>query len=828
LKPRRSGYNMSGKLKLLPSTGKQRPTDLESCFAALGINFETELLSQLPFTNNDVSAGSETELQAVVVGNREQVDLPREIEQSRFFANLQRRTRSGETPEKLLSELQAFLSNQNNQIWENSWVRFPRRRLSRFAEKVFTRDLLANKEYPQEGNRKDADRYAVTGKNGEPYLRIPISYLVKLALADLLGNQHLASSPLESVGKSLLDHYLNDNTSPETLSFHIEMLSPERGMGQALAKETAKRFLFTQLLVRYANLQFGLLEEGQEAMIYFAPHPPLRQKSLNDIIPDAFYRQLFMSPCLSGWNCGEEKHSYMGLCHLVLSRSQLNAVAKLREAGIITNNLVVLPNLSNTSLSNNGVHISLGSQKLTAACRDQESEFGSGHEKFLGDLSSKIMEHFLPLFATTYSAAPYRLSFSDFHPENALGFLPHQLDFTHLRMFWRRWKKKASLSCFGHPLTPFGPHWLDRSLSKAFALRGDLVPDFRLLDYPICFLSTEQSPAYSGVIGNQEQLKEDLTDMGIFDKQMSLYQFFKLRDHAGMGFSGFEGRHYSLFPNLEKDLGGATNLQVLITALAFKYMASGQVRHRHIPDTPFVESERRQIFFGMAVGIPTFFVLRITRNRFLLKILKRTDRIRTSRRYPRYLRVYHQDYCNALLELLREDGADLIEMFGFAPLLDDLQQRLEQPRKYSAAGRLVREIVGNKGESALKVDADEFNQAAEKYYRENLRRQHMQQAIEFLQEDLRQIENGTEAIDRGLRPLVSVLLPGRSASAFCLAVKQDLLDDQLGRQPLQRMLNLMLLAEHRDRLLAEQHLTSTQENYEPDPSIYRESERTSL
>ena len=818
---------MSGNLKFLPHADSQRPADLKTCFAALGLDFSRELLSQLPFTGDDISAGSETELQAVVVGNREQVDLPIEIEGSRFFANLQRRTRSGETPEKLLAELQEFLSDQNNQVWENSWVRFPRRRLSCFAEKVFTRDLLANKASPEEGPRKDTERYAITGKNGEHYLRVPISYLVKLALADLLGNQQAGATPLKAVGESLLEHYLNDNTSPETLSFHVEMLSPKREMGQALARETAKRFLFTQLLVRYANLQFGLLEEGQKAMIYFAPHPPLRQKALNDIIPDAFYRQLFMSPCLSGWNRGEGKHSYMGLCHQVLGRSQLNGVAKLREAGIITNNLVVLPNVSNTSLSNNGVHISLGSQKLTAAYKDQHREFGLTHEKFLGDLASKIMEHFLPLFATTYSAAPYRLAFTDFHPEKALGFLPHQLDFTHLRMLWRRWKKKASLSCFGHRLTPFGPHWLDRSLGKAFALRGDLVPDFRLLDYPLCFLSTEQSPAYNGNIGNQEQLKDDLADMGVFDKQMSLYQFFKLRDFSSMGFSGFEGRHYSLFPDLDKDLGGATNLQVLITALAFKYMASGQIRHRHIPDTPFVESERRQIFFGMAIGIPTFFVLRTTRNRFLLKILKKTDRIRTSRRYPGYLRVYHHDYCKALLELLREDGADLIEMFGFAPLLDDLQQRLKQPHKYSAAGRLVHEIAGSKGGNPLKEEADDFNRAAEKYYREDLRRQHMQQALGFLQEDLRQLEVGAEQADLELRPLVANLMQGKSATVFCRTARQDLLDDQLGIQPLKRMLNLMLLTEHRDRLLSAQHLTTTQENYESDPSIYRENQRTS-
>ncbi|MDF1580172.1 MAG: hypothetical protein P1P74_05250 [Desulfuromonadales bacterium] len=799
-------------------TGNDRAINLEDCFRSLGITPDLKhLYDLLPFTGSDITAGSETELQAVVIGHRSRVDLPLSIQESRYFSNLQRRTRSGETNQRLLHELREFLDDADQQVWENSWVRFPRRCLSRYAENIFARDLLADKQQPQEGQRGDAGQFQLVGGDGESWLRVPVSYLIKLALADLIGHQWQQEPELNRTGETLLDHYLNDNSSPETFSFHVANLTPETGMGRELAKETAKRFLFTQLLIRYANLQFGLLETGQEAMVYFAPHPPLRQKQLNGIIPDAFYRQLFMSPCLSGWDRGEGKHRYMQLCHQVLSRSQLNAVAKLREAGIISNNLVILPNISNTSLANNGVHISLGSKRLTEACRADHG-FGARHEKYLGDLSSKIMEHFLPLFVTTYSAAPYRLEFADFHPERALGFLPHELDFTHLRMFWRRWKKKASLSFFGHALTPFGPKGLDRSLSRAFRLRGDLVPDFRLIDYPVAFLSTEQSPAYNGLLGNQDLLKGDLADMGVFDRQMSLYQFFKLREHANMGFSGMEGRHYSLFPDLDRDLTGATNLQVLLCALAFKYMATGQVRHRHIPDTPFVESERRQIFFGMSIGIPTFYVQRNTRNRFLLKILKQTQKIRTSRRYPGYFRVYHQDYCQALLRVLREDAADLIEMFRFAPLLDDLEQRLNEPRTFSAAGRLIKAISAGP-DNPLKTDAVEFNRSAEKHYRETLRRRHMEQALNLLREDLMQLEAGTHPSAGAQRSKLGMLLKQSSASEFLAVTRGDLLSDTLDKQSLVRLLNLMLLSEQHDRVLNRQRLG--QESHGTDTPIYR-------
>ncbi len=381
-------------------------------FAALGINLDKGLNDQLPFSAADITAGSETELQPIVIGNCDKVDLPLTIRDSRAFSNLQRRAQSGEAPQQLLYQLYEYIHDQNHQVWENSWVRFARCKLSRYAEQVFERDLLADKQNPEKGQRSDAERFQFSGPKGEPWVRVPVSYLIKLALADLIGNQQRLHSNLNRVGESLLGHYLNDNSSPETFSFHVHNLTPETGMGRSLAKETAKRDLFTQLLIRYANIRFGLLKAGQEARVYFAPHSPLQQKKLNTLIPDAFYRQLFMSPCLSGWGQGKKKHKYMQLCHQVLSRSQMNAVSKLREAGIITNNqagiitnnLVVLPTLSNTSLANNGVHISLGSKQLTGLCK--ENKAAAVHEKYLGDLATKIMEHFLPLFVTTYSAAP--------------------------------------------------------------------------------------------------------------------------------------------------------------------------------------------------------------------------------------------------------------------------------------------------------------------------------------------------------------------------------------------------------------------------------------
>ena len=427
----------------------------------------------LPFAGDDATAGTENELQVAVFGSRDTVDLPQTVQESDYFQNIVKQAGTGDTSGRRVAALEAYLEGTRDRAWENSWVKFPRKRLSSYASQVLDRDLCADKKLPSGPRRQDAGRF-LTVAAGEEVLRVPVSYLLKLALADAVSDPAVPGL-VRSLGVRFLSHFLNDNTSPETFSFFPVPLTRSTGLGQAIAAETAKRYLLCQLLIQYANDKFGLTRSGQHAVIYFAPNPPVRQKQLNDLIPDAFYRELFMSPCLSGWDCGEAKHAYMGLCHKVLSRSQLNAVAKLKEAGIIASNLVVLPNLSNTSLANNGTHLSLGSRRLTGILAAGEAGFGPAEEKYMGDLVIKIAEHFLPLFVGAYSGAPYRLDFRDFHPEKSPGLSPPMNSTsTHLRMFWRRWRKKADLNFLGSPLTPFGPEWLGPDLEPPAEASGRL------------------------------------------------------------------------------------------------------------------------------------------------------------------------------------------------------------------------------------------------------------------------------------------------------------------------------------------------------------------
>ena len=697
-----------------------------------------------------------------------------------------------------MHDLEGVLHENTENIWENSWVRFERRMLSNYAEQVFERDLKADKSSPSDLKRTDVSRFVFPADDGRQMIRVPVSYLVKLAMAQFIGLRKNLPFLLRETGARLMGHYLNDNTSPETFSFHVIPMRKSSGMGLAVAREASKRMLLTQLLVMYANRNLGLRDSGQNAMIYFAPHPPLRQKFLNDHISDSFYRDLFLSPCLSGWDKGEEKYRYMRLCHKVLSRSQLNAVAKLKHAGIIQNNLVVLPNLSNVSLANNGTHVSLGSRKLTAALAGEAPQFTPLHEKYVGDLVIKISEHFLPLFCGTYSAAPYRLGYTDFHPEKALGFLAHELDYTHLRTLWRMWKNKAGIRIFGTPVTPFGPVWLDRMLSVLFNLKGDFIRDFRLIDYLVCLLSTDSSPALDGRPGNSDRLKSDLTELGVFDQGMSPYLLIKPREYLKMGFSGFESRQYSLFESLRDDMANAVNLQQLIKAFAFKLIAEGSVNHHDIPDTPHVESERRQMFFGEAIGITSFYVRKDTKNNFLLNILKKIKNVRSSTRYPNYLKVKNSDYRLALAKTLLEGAGELTEMLGLRTTMEDLIARL-QDDTITASGKLTKGILKTVGaDNPLAVKATEFNNAAERYYRTDLCLKHMVEAFSFLEQDFSPVRQ----LKEGEKTILKWILGTKDAADFLKECKDDITNDRASEDILSKMISLVVLSIHHDTIEA--------------------------
>lgn len=744
-----------------------------------------------PFTGTDTSVGMEHELQVAVEGSHKDVDLPIIISKSRYFKNTIKRASRGDLPTEVVEELESFLEQNKENTWENSWVYFSENRLHPRTKSILNRDMLADKSIPDGKKRTDSQTFYCTRK-GKKYLRVPISYLLKLALLDSI-YQTNSSLPIIRTAEKLADHFTSDNTSPEILSFNL-VVEQGSNTGIEAAKEGARVFLLTQLLTQYANRKFGLIEKGQKGIVYNAPHAPRRQKILNELVPEGFYRHLFMSPCLSGWNRGEEKHRYMALCHRTLSNSQLNTITKLKDAGIIKNNLTILPNTSNTCLANNGTHISIGSSSLTKLAAEKNPYFNEATEKYFGDLVIKIVEHFLPLFVNTYTASPYRVDFSDCHPENILGFLPHELDYTHLRMIWRRWKKKAKLRFMGKDFTPFGPKKLDWALAKLLYLKGDFIPDYRLIDYLVTLRSTETSPALNGQLGNQTQLKEELSELGIFDPNMSIYLPYRMRSYSKIGYSGFEGRSYSLFQSFTKDMAEAVSMQNLITAFAYNQVIEQKINHQDIPDTTSVESERRQIFFGTALGIPTFYVRANSGNRFLKKILSNVRHQRNSRRYKGYIRIENREYQQALVSVLASEGKNLIQNLQMEGVVSSLQERLSRngsstlEKVVSASTR----ILGNK--SVMKDSADNFNQATEKYYRTELKKDQTTEGLDVLIEDCREQEKKNNPL---LREICQSLGKDKSCTSFISEKINKILGEECETEDLEQLILIAITLIHR-------------------------------
>jgi hypothetical protein len=217
-------------------------------------------------------------------------------------------------------------------------------------------------------------------------------------------------------------------------------------------------------------------------------------------------------------------------------------------------------------------------------------------------------------------------------------------------------------------------------------------------------------------------------------------------------------------------------------------MANGRLTHRDIPDHPVVESERRQIFFAAAMGVPTVYVRRSTRNRLMRMILEQAEGTRPSRRYPGYLRIRVDDYRRGLLRVILNEGSDLIEMLGMGETIEDLAARLENTARLGAADRLTKGILDEIGaRSAINVHAPDFNRGAESFYRNTLRIRHLNEALSYLEERLTALDK-----EGGTPP---TLTGGCGGADYLRRVRRELLDERLPAEQLRVVIGLLLACE---------------------------------
>ena len=138
------------------------------------------------------------------------------------------------------------------------------------AKIIFQHDILADKANPSAGKNGFEQIYFSKRRSG--YIRVPMSYLFKFSLAEIVDPQRKVHPLIHQTGLNIMQYYLNDNTSPETSSFYIISLQSEKGMGRSVAKEMSMRFLLSQLLVMYANEKYTL-RSRTKSDDFFLPAP---------------------------------------------------------------------------------------------------------------------------------------------------------------------------------------------------------------------------------------------------------------------------------------------------------------------------------------------------------------------------------------------------------------------------------------------------------------------------------------------------------------------------------------------------------------------------
>jgi hypothetical protein len=106
--------------------------------------------------------------------------------------------------------------------------------------------------------------------------------------------------------------------------------------------------------------------------------------------------------------------------------------------------------------------------------------------------------------------------------------------------------------------------------------------------------------------------------------------------------------------------------------------------------------------------------------------------------------------------------------------------------------------------SPLAVGAREFNQGAEKFYRETLRQRHMIEALHFLGEDCRKLDKLAGSIDDNSgETLAKILGGGGSATAFLQKAHREVLTERIEAPQLRKLIGLLLLTVHRDSAQAD-------------------------
>ena len=106
--------------------------------------------------------------------------------------------------------------------------------------------------------------------------------------------------------------------------------------------------------------------------------------------------------------------------------------------------------------------------------------------------------------------------------------------------------------------------------------------------------------------------------------------------------------------------------------------------------------------------------------------------------------------------------------------------------------------------SPFELSGEEFAQAAEGYYRRQLRTQYVREALDCVQEDLHAIDQAKSEQARQYRGLVTAVIGSRSAAEVFTQAQPDLLQETADAETLHRCVGLCIVTIARAGATAQQ------------------------
>jgi hypothetical protein len=154
--------------------------------------------------------------------------------------------------------------------------------------------------------------------------------------------------------------------------------------------------------------------------------------------------------------------------------------------------------------------------------------------------------------------------------------------------------------------------------------------------------------------------------------------------------------------------------------------------------------------------------------------------------------------------------------------LADLERRVQEPKRFSAAGRLTQGILDQAGAiDPMQLSGQEFNMAAERYYLQTLRRRHMAEAYDVLLEDCRRLEREENVAGGPYRKALKDILGDIPASGLVMDFRRNLPDEDKSDDRVRRLIHLLLLTIHQDMQTARENQSAdTHHAYDQSASIH--------